>query len=469
MRTNKSCAPNAYAPDVAGLATALMVACLMIGMLGCAASEDEAAYPNQPIKLVVPFGAGGGTDTYARLVKKTIEDHDLLPQPLVIINRGGAGATIGSRFVKDAEPDGYTLLILHDALMSAKYSGSVNYGPESFTPVAGTGSEGMIISVAETSPYQSLNELLAATAERPDEVTFGANMGALTHFAGVLLQKQIPGAQFRFAQIGGGADRFAKLKGEHIDVTGFSIEEFVRFRSSGLRGLAYLGDVRHPGAPDVPTAREQGIDVAMPSTFYWWFPKGTPQRCVDRIAKALEEAMQTEYLQQKLAETHRDPIFVRGEPLRERIALSEKLMASVDVRDQRALPNFPLWVFCAVVGMGGWAGLQGLRERAAHRVQHPHLLSASSPLWTWTAGRTVACVLLLAAYIASLEVLPHVWPGLAGVQSFGLTTVLFFVATGLLLTARSWARLGVLLGVGLVLAISIVLVFTRFLETSLPS
>ena len=108
------------------------------------------------------------------------EYSNLLPQPLVIINQGGAGATIGSRRVKDAEPDGYTTLILHDAILTAKFSGTVDYGPEAFEPIAGTGEVGMVIAVLDDSEFKSLDDLMTRTYQRPNEVTFGANLGALT-------------------------------------------------------------------------------------------------------------------------------------------------------------------------------------------------------------------------------------------------------------------------------------------------
>lgn len=101
---------------------------LLVSLLpaGCAYDdlpESTGEWPRRPVKVVVPFGAGGGSDTFARIVQRAVRDQHLLPQPLVIINVPGAGATIGSRRVKDARPDGYTLLMLHEAILTAKYSG----------------------------------------------------------------------------------------------------------------------------------------------------------------------------------------------------------------------------------------------------------------------------------------------------------------------------------------------------------
>ena len=117
---------------------------------------DSAAFPRKPIKVVVPFPAGGGSDTFTRIMQTAIRDADLLPQPLVVINVPGAGGTIGSRRVRDAQADGYTILNLHEGILSSKYSGLVTYGPEAFRPIAATGQSGLVICVRDDSPYRTL-------------------------------------------------------------------------------------------------------------------------------------------------------------------------------------------------------------------------------------------------------------------------------------------------------------------------
>ena len=102
------------------------------------ASSGAGEFPRKPIKVVVPFGPGGDSDTFARIMQKTIRDHELLPEPLVILNVPGAGGTIGSRRVRDAAPDGYTILNLHEGIFTSKYAGRVSYGPEAFRPIAAT-------------------------------------------------------------------------------------------------------------------------------------------------------------------------------------------------------------------------------------------------------------------------------------------------------------------------------------------
>ena len=104
----------------------LLLHLLTFCMAGCDSRSAPQAYPARKIELVVPFSPGGGTDTYARIFKQAVEKEGLLPQPLVVINHGGAGGTIGSRRVKDAAPDGYTMMVLHDAILTAKLAGQVD-------------------------------------------------------------------------------------------------------------------------------------------------------------------------------------------------------------------------------------------------------------------------------------------------------------------------------------------------------
>ena len=159
---------------------------LAAALTSCHSTDSELRYPARPIKVVVPFAAGGGSDTFARIIKRAIDDGNLLEQPLVILNVDGAGATIGSRRVKNAPADGYTLLNVHEALITAKHSGKVVYGPEAFVPIAGTGEVGLAVAVAEDSQYRDLTQLVAAAQEKPDSVVFSANLGApLFHFVGL--------------------------------------------------------------------------------------------------------------------------------------------------------------------------------------------------------------------------------------------------------------------------------------------
>lgn len=437
---------------------ALNVAVFLAGVRQRPSGGDSGgSYPEQPIQLIVPFAAGGGTDTFARIIKKAIEDNKLLPQPLVIVNIDGAGATIGSRRAKDADPDGYTLMVLHNAILTAKYSGTVDYGPEAFEPVAGTGEVGMVITVTDQSPYRDLRELMAAAKAEPNSITFGANMGALTHFAGLQLEKEAPGAAFQYTQIGGGAKRFADLKGGHIDVTGFSIEEFARFRSEGLRGLAFFGVERHPAAPDVPTGREQGFDVISNNTFYWWFSEGTPQHCVDVMAEALRQAMQTDYVRRRMAEIYCEPVYFRGEELRERLREATRRIASIDRPAPSELPNYPAIILAGIVCMATAVGLQSARRRL--RAADIPAAGGEGERVTGRYGLAAGALVLVGLYVLlpAMELL-----------DFRAATILFVTATGLLMMRFRLRWLPELLLLAQVLGFGLHWVFTHLFVVDLP-
>jgi tripartite-type tricarboxylate transporter receptor subunit TctC len=418
---------------------------------------QKAAYPSRPIELIVPFGAGGGTDAFARMMKKAIDDEKLLPVPLVIRNVGGAGATIGSRQAKDSASDGYTVLLLHNALLTAKFAGMVEYGPEAFEPIAATGEVGMVIAVAKSSKkYETLGKLMDATKTKPNTVSFGANMGALTHFAGLQLEQTTKGSAFRYVASGGGAERLEDLLGGHVDVSGFSIEEFIRYRSAGLRGLAYLGVERHAGAPHILTAQEQGYDAVRDNVFMWWFPKGTDPKKVDLFAGVLEKTMQTKFVQRKMDQIECDPIFLRGAALQQRIDVTMKQMAAVKPPPETKLPNFPAIMFGAVLCMVPVVVVVSIRER---RMQAGTPSETEDANITQQYGLAAAASGLTIAYAAALS---FGWIG------FTSATLVYVLLVGDVLTRSRAKLLTLVLGTSVALSFGVHAVFTHVFEVILP-
>lgn len=421
-------------------------------LVGC--SESNRPYPNRPIKIVVPFAAGGGSDTFARVLKRAIEENDLLPEPLVIVNVAGAGGTIGSRRVLAADPDGYTVLLLHDAILISKHAGKVFYGPEAFQAVAGTAENGTVVAVRNhPQAYESLHAALKDAANRPNEVTFGCNLGTPTHLVGLLLEKEQSGAEFRFVQSGGGAHRFAALQGDHIDLTVFSTDEYLQFRSEGLKALAFLGEHRHPAMPELPTAREQGFGITAGVTQYWWMPKGTPNDRVELFADVLEEAMQTESVREHLSHSQADPIFVRDEQLTARLARLEKTVSTVNLREEVEMPNLPLFAGIGVLGLTLVVGIQSLRrDRDAISIHVPRQYQLA-----------FACMGLVFSYATALSV------EVGGVTvGFRLATFIFVIAFGWITSQRNWMTVPWLVGLAAVLSFGLHSLFTQVFQVDLP-
>lgn len=410
-------------------------------------------FPRKPIKVIVPFGAGGGTDTFTRIIQKAIEEHSLLPQPLVIINVPGAAGSIGSRRVKNARPDGYTILQIHEGMLTNKHSGNSNFGPESYQSIAGTGEMAHLIAVPDDSPYQDLASLLQAAEEKPDHIVYAVGIGAPSHFSGLMLEAaKSPMCKFRFVQSGGGADRFTSLLGGHSDVSTFSVGEFIEFQKSGLRGLGILTRERNIQLPDIPTATEQGFDVISSNMHFWWAPKGTDPRRTERIADALREAMKLDEVREQLASIATSDQFITGDVLEKNLQEREQRIASVSERESPVTPSFGL----AILAFTAVAGAVAFFPSRSAEVSRPMNGEEASEV----VSNTTSWILLAATltYVASLQL---------SMLDYRLATAGFILVAGIACspTRRHWVPVTAL---AFVLGLGLHYLFTQILIIDLP-
>ncbi len=375
-------------------------------------STANDQYPNRAITLVVPFGPGGESDTFARMIQKAVKDNGFLDQEIVVKNVGGAGATIGSGQARKAEPDGYTMMILHEALITAQASGKVSYGPESFEPIAASGKTSMVIAVAEDSPYRTLTELMQAAKEAPNELVFAANLGAPVHYAGLILEKDFPGAHFRYTQKGGGASRFEAVIGGHADVSAFSLGEYVSFKDGGLRAVAISSAERHPEVPEIQTALEQGFNFVHANMHFWWFPKGTDPQKVSLMAGVIARCMAAPEVREKLALRLSEPYIATGGAMQEMLQTRIGKIQSVDATSPDVLPNIPLWVSIATATSLLVLVVRRLRHSDSDLQQETTELIEEEPEAVERKGRLPRLgnaglfVLMTALYLLALEYLP---------------------------------------------------------------
>jgi putative tricarboxylic transport membrane protein len=305
----------------------LVSSMIAVGLAVFVAAPVQAAWPEKPVKVIVPFKPGGSSDQTARTFQKAIVDNNLKSQKLTIVNVGGH-YTIGSRQVLEAKPDGYTFLLVHKALMGAQGSGMIDFGHANFEPVAET-SEFCLLSCVrkDDKRFTDVNSLLKMATDKPDSLIFGANLGALNHMAGIQLQNTTPGANFRFVQIGGGTANFTALIGEQTDTTVLSMAEYLNFKVKGVKGLCYMFPTRAPGAPEVPTCEEAGLGKLVYCVGSWWFaPKGTPKEAVDGLADVLEKAMETDYVKTMLKKKAMAATFVRGAAFAKKLDATYKIV-----------------------------------------------------------------------------------------------------------------------------------------------
>lgn len=419
---------------------------------------DDSSYPDRPIQVIVPFGSGGNSDTMARVIQRAIADHELLPQPLVIQNVPGAGGTIGSRRALLAEPDGYTLLFLHEGIITGRYSGAASWGWRDFEPIAATGRNGGIIAVSESSPYRDLPSLLEAAAAEPETITFATNIGAPAHFWAMGLENGHPGARFRFVQTGGGASRFHALKGDHVEATAFSVAEYLSYRDGGLRALAVLSEEPDPTLPEVPTAKALGIDLKASNIQGWWAPKGTDPARLEIIRTALQVALETPDFREFAERQQIEPLFLSGEPFLEELRQREEVIAAVAPRAIAGLPNVPLalGVLTLLAGMGAFA----IRPRpsVSEAARKEEAINGSPPF----PVRAVALIGLTLAYVGLIGLTPLPFP---------LVTFVFLLATGWLLSPRtglSPLRMAGFLALSAAIAFGVPWLFQVLLGLSMP-
>ena len=284
----------------------------------CLGASDPAlaAYPEKPIKIVVPTQAGGGMDSVARILQRYFESHpDVLGGDVVIVNMPGAGGTIGTREIKDAAPDGYTVGFWHEGLITSAAMGVSDFDHESFEILGATGYGDLGFGVSVNSPYQTFGELIEAAREHPDTVKCATNVGLPVHFV-PLMVADAAGVQFRYVQTGGGAKRFPSVVAMHTDFAIFGSLEFIKWADADLKPIVMFSEERLEQLPDVPTAREQGIDVIAKANRIWLAPKGTPEDIRDHLVNALRTAMADEEVQARFNELGVVPAYVEPDALR---------------------------------------------------------------------------------------------------------------------------------------------------------
>lgn len=295
------------------IATLGLTAALALPMAGHA-----QAYPEKAVQITVPFGAGGGTDTFVRTIQPFVEKQ--LGADLVVLNVPGAGSVTGSRGVIGKDPDGYSVLVNHATLLTNMAIGKADFDVSSFELAASTTSIPLVVAVPASSAANSLDELKALLSGG-DPVIAGVNIGAVNHFAMLMLESELGAGKFRYVQTGGGAKTIAALLGEQIAVGVLSGAEAKPLLEAGeVKVIAALSGDRIPYLADVATAAEQGADVDFSIEHSWYFPKGTPADAIAAFSAALEKAIGDAELQAILDERGITPTYYGPDAAPARVA-----------------------------------------------------------------------------------------------------------------------------------------------------
>jgi len=161
----------------------LLLACILMVAVCFESVAAEKPYPNKPIKMVVPYAPGGGSDISARIFANYAEEY--FGQPMIVANIAGAGGSVGGQEVLNSKADGYTLFWHHAAMHVAYHTGVADFTWDSFTPICQGAFSQDVIAVSKDAPWNTIEELMAYIEENPKKVRIGVNIGATTHFVGV--------------------------------------------------------------------------------------------------------------------------------------------------------------------------------------------------------------------------------------------------------------------------------------------
>jgi tripartite-type tricarboxylate transporter receptor subunit TctC len=293
--------PRCLAPH---FALALVLALAAILTTSTARADD---YPSRPIRLIVPYAAGGGADSVARIIAKRVSE--TIGQPIVIENRGGGGSIIGTELVKNAEPDGYTLLMGQSGPVSinpAVYK-NLPYDPlQDFVPITMTTDYPYIMVVNPALGVKTLSEFVALARSKPGGLNYGTTgVGAANHLVTELFDSKA-GIKMTHIPYRGTALAVTDLLAGHVQMVFADPISALPYMAAGsLLALAVTSKERSPVAPDVPTISESGYPGFDAVGWHGILaPSGTPRAIVNRlnaeIAAALQD-LQTKALLEKQA------------------------------------------------------------------------------------------------------------------------------------------------------------------------
>ena len=267
--------------------------------------QSAQAFPDRPIKLVVPSPAGGPPDVMARLLSDKMAA--ILGQPVIVENRGGAGGTIGARSVLAAAPDGYTLLMgsTSTLLIAPSIYKNAGYHAGSFAPVARVADSTEVLAVHPSVPAKSVAELVAVAKSKPGTLNFGsAGLGTLPHIEGELLKAR---AQIDISHVPyrGGGLALTGLMGGQVQILFSTLTQMLpNIQEGRVRGLAVTSAARSKLAPDIPTMVESGFDqFVVTSITAIVAPPGTAIDIRRRLSQAVAGALASEEVERALSRT----------------------------------------------------------------------------------------------------------------------------------------------------------------------
>ena len=274
------------------------------------AAQAQAAYPDKPIKFVVPYPPGGGTDVVARIVQQRLQA--ALGQPIVIDNKGGAGGSLGTDIVAKSAPDGYTVLFtLSSHTINPAIFPKLPFDTiKDFEPVGLVASLPQLLAANMAVPVRTVADVVAQAKAAPDKFSFASvGNGSPGHLAGELMVLRT-GAPMAHIPYRGGGPAVTDVMGGQVPLLWVSIPAAAaQVKAGKLRALAVSTTKRSPAFPDVPTMQEAGVaDFEVDSWYAMLVPAKTPRPIIDRLNKALNTVLAEPAIRAQLIEQGADAV-----------------------------------------------------------------------------------------------------------------------------------------------------------------
>jgi tripartite-type tricarboxylate transporter receptor subunit TctC len=306
---------------VTGEKIGFRTSCLLgsLALFSCAAAALGQTYPAQPVKMLLPYAAGGVADITARVLGQRLSQ--TLGQQVIIDNRPSAGQIVATEAAMKAEPDGYTLLWLNQGhAVSVSLFKSLPYDPvRDFAPISTVGFFGLALLVNSDSPYRSLKEFIAAAKASPGRFNVGTTSIGGTQFIAVELFKSMAGLEFQTVPFKATPAIITAVKGKDLDgMVEILAPVIPHIKSGNLKALGVTFDHRFAGLPDVPTFAEAGVPGYEASAWNGVAaPAKTPRAVIERLNREISAAVAVPEVKQRLQDLGVDARASTPEALRE--------------------------------------------------------------------------------------------------------------------------------------------------------
>lgn len=280
---------------------------MTMGFIGYPALADNS-FPIKPIRLIVPYSAGGVTDLAGRALAEKMSQQ--LKQVVVVENKTGANGTMGAIHMLSTKPDGYTVSMVPIGIYRMPHINDVPYDPEKdFTYISQVAGFNYYLIVNDKSPWKNLDDFVTSAKEQPNMFNYGTPGTYSSQHIAMVQLGDAAGVDWKHIPFKGEADALSAVMGDHVQAVVGASGALSHLSSGNMRALASLGETRTDALPNVPTLQESGYDIIHTSAFGIIGPKNMPDAIVKKLDQAIDIAMQDEELIERLQALGVTPLY----------------------------------------------------------------------------------------------------------------------------------------------------------------